>query len=257
MAKFDSEYPVQISPENGDKILITSAQDGKIMALPFSVVMAHIQKHINEIDDELSPTSLHPVQNRIITQVINDILAQLQPVDDKEIISVLTHSDTAPENASDGDLYINTENNLLLEYQDNEWIEAEAKENVIYITEDAIHFYIYHSGEFIDTTGEPIDSTIYINNLNELDNYTESGIYRVCLTTTNRQTRTSKWYTFIIERYTMTTILGSTITHTLSNRDGYLMRKKVNLNAWSEWEEFLFASKKDITKIIKKIRAAL
>ena len=90
MAKFDSQYPEQIYPENGDKILIAAAQDGKIMALPFGTVMAYIQKYLNQIDDALSATSLHPVQNRVITQAINDILAQLQPADDKEIIGVLT-----------------------------------------------------------------------------------------------------------------------------------------------------------------------
>lgn len=256
MAKFDSQYPVQISPESGDKILIAAAQDGKIMALPFGAVMAYIQKYLNEIDDELSLTSLHPVQNRIITQAINDILAQLQPVDDKEIISILTYSDTAPGSASDGDLYINAENSMLLEYQNDEWVESEAKENVIYITDDTIHFYIYRAGEFIDTTGEPIDNTIYINNLNELDNYTEGGIYRVCLTTTNRQMRIIKWYTFIVERSTMTTILRSTITQTLNNREGYSIRKKVNLNAWTEWEEFIFASQKEVKKAIKLAKGA-
>ena len=54
MALYDSQYPVQVSPENGDKILIAAAQDGKIMALPFGTVMAYIQKYLNQIDDELS-----------------------------------------------------------------------------------------------------------------------------------------------------------------------------------------------------------
>lgn len=35
----------------------------------------------------------------------------LQPADDKEIISVLTYSDEAPESATAGDLYIDSENN--------------------------------------------------------------------------------------------------------------------------------------------------
>lgn len=249
MAQFDSQYPVQVSPEGGDKILITSAQNGSIMALPFGVVMAYIQKYLNQIDDELSPTSLHPVQNRIITQAINDILAQLQPVDDKEIISVLTYSDVAPEDPSAGDIYIDSEDNLLKEYQDGAWTDAEAKENVIYITDDTTHFYIYKDEAFVDTTGEPIDNTIYITSLDELDAYTDEGIYRVCLTTISAATRSYKWYTFIVERTVNTRLHRVMLTQTLSNRSGYQSRKKNNNGPWLAWEEFIFASKADLQEV--------
>jgi len=238
MAKFDSQYPVQVSPEMGDKILIAAAQDGSIMALPFSAVMAYIQKYLNEIDDELSLTSLHPVQNKVITKAINDILAQLQPVDDKEIISVLTYSDVAPEDPSAGDMYINSEDNLLKEYQDGAWIDAEAKENVIYITDDTTHFYIYKDEAFVDMTGEPIDNTIYINSLAELDEYTEDGIYRVCITAGTALSRTIKWYTFVIERTINSRARRLTITQTLSNRSGYQSRYKHNTGTWSEWDNY-------------------
>ncbi len=249
MAKFDSQYPVQLSPENGDKILIASEQDGKIMALPFGAVMAFIQKFLNQIDDELSATSLHPVQNRVITQAINDILAQLQPTDDKEIIGVLTYSDVAPEDPSAGDMYIDSEDNLLKEYQDGAWTEAEAKENVIYITDDTTHFYIYKDDAFVDMTGEPIDNTIYINSLEELDEYTDEGIYRVCLTTILAVTRSYKWYTFTVERTVNTRLRRVTHTQTLSNRSGYLSRYRYNTGAWNEWEEFIFASKADLQEV--------
>ena len=198
MALYDSQYPVQVSPENGDKILIAAAQDGKIMALPFGTVMAYIQKYLNQIDDELSITSLHPVQNRVITQAINDILAQLQPADDKEIISVLTYSDTTPAAASAGDLYIDSMNDALKEFVDGSWGDAEAQENVIYITNDTTHFYIYKDNEFVDMTGEPIDNTIYVNNLSDLDEYTDEGIYRVCVTTVTDMVRSFNWYTLVL-----------------------------------------------------------
>lgn len=249
MALYDSQYPVQVSPENGDKILIAAAQDGKIMALPFGTVMAYIQKYLNEIDDELSITSLHPVQNRVITQVINDILAQLQPVDDKEIISVLTYSDVAPEDPSAGDTYIDSEDNLLKEYQDGAWTEAEAKENVIYITNDTTHFYIYKDDEFVDMTGEPIDNTIYVNNLSELDEYIDEGIYRVCVTTVTAMVRSFHWYTLVIERSIAARLHRVTYTQTLSNRSGYQFRKKTNTLAWGEWEEFIFASKAELQEV--------
>ena len=250
MAKFDSQYPVQLSPENGDKILIASEQDGKIMALPFGAVMAFIQKFLNQIDDELSATSLHPVQNRVITKAINDILAQLQPTDDKEIIGVLSYLSEAPESANEGDLFINSDTNELLEYSDSdEWIQTEAKENVIYITNDTTHFYVYKNSVFVDMTGKPIDNTIYVNNLDELDDYTEEGIYRVCVTTISATSRSYKWYSFIIERTIVMRLNRVTITQTLSNRSGYQSRYRYNTGAWNEWEEFIFASKADLQEV--------
>lgn len=249
MALYDSQYPVQVSPENGDKILIAAAQDGKIMALPFGTVMAYIQKYLNQIDDELSITSLHPVQNRVITQAINDILAQLQPADDKEIISVLTYSDTTPASASAGDLYIDSMNDALKEFVDGSWEDAEAQENVIYITDDTTHFYIYKDDAFVDMTGDPIDNTIYVNNLSELDKYTDEGIYRVCVTTVTDMVRSFNWYTLVIERSVASRWLRVTITQTLSNRSGYQFRKKTNTMAWDAWEEFIFASKAELQEV--------
>ena len=239
MAKFDSQYPLQISPEDGDKILIAAAQDGSIMALPFGRVMEYIQKYMNEIDDELSLTSLHPVQNRVITQAINDILAQLQPVDDKEIIGVLSYSSVPPESATEGDLFINSDTNELIEWADSEeWIPPEAKENVIYITNDTTHFYIYKDEAFVDMTGEPIDNTIYINSLEELDEYIDRGIYRVCLTTISPATRSYKWYTFTVELTTNIRLRRVTLTQTLSNRSGFQVRTKINTLAWSTWDNY-------------------
>lgn len=249
MALYDSQYPVQVSPENGDKILIAAAQDGKIMALPFGTVMAYIQKYLNQIDDELSITSLHPVQNRVITQAINDILAQLQPADDKEIISVLTYSDTTPAAASAGDLYIDSMNDALKEFVDGSWEDTEAQENVIYITNDTTHFYIYKDDAFVDMTGDPIDNTIYVNNLSELDKYTDEGIYRVCVTTVTDMVRSFNWYTLVIERSVASRWLRVTITQTLSNRSGYQFRKKTNTMAWDAWEEFIFASKAELQEV--------
>lgn len=247
MAKFDSQYPVQLAPEGGDKILIAAAQDGSIMALPFSAVMAYIQKYLNEIDDELSTTSLHPVQNRVIAKAIDDILAQLQPADDKEIISVLSYSSEVPESATEGDLFINSDTNELLEWADSEeWIPTEAKENVIYITNDTTHFYVYKNNVFVDMTGQPIDNTIYINDLDELDGFTEDGIYRVCVTTTSALVKNHSWYTFIIERSVASRLRRVTITQTLSNRSGYQFRKKNNTGPWLAWEEFVFASKAEL-----------
>ncbi len=254
MAKFDSQYPEQVSPEMGDKILIAAAQDGNIMALPFSVVMAYIQKYLNEIDDELSITSLHPVQNKVITKAINDILAQLQPVDDKEIIAVKTASANLPVGGEDGDLWIDlgyAGNQCLRECDGaGSWDVVDAKKNVIYITADTSHIYVWNGTEFIDTTGEPIDNTIYINNLNALESYTDEGIYRVCLLTEQFFIlREYKWYTFIVERSELSSLHLIYYTQTLSNRSGYQSRKKTNNGQWSEWEEFIFASQEDLQEV--------
>jgi len=249
MAKFDSQYTVQTSPENGDKILIASAQDGSIMALPFGIVMSYIQKYLNQVDDELSTTSEHPLQNKVITQVINDILAQLQPADNKEIISVLTYSGTSPASASAGDLYIDSMNDILKEYIDGAWEDAEAQENVIYITNDTTHFYIYKDDAFVDMTGIPIDNTIYVNNLSELDDYLSEGIYRLCVTTISDRNTVNEWYSFIIEHSSATRSHRIIYTQTLSNRSGYRYRTKHNLGAWSEWEEFIFVSKAELQEV--------
>ena len=78
MAKFDSQYPEQVSPEEGDKFLIASEQDGEIMSLQFGTVIKSIEKQLNQVDDKLSTTSLKPVQNKVITMAINEILTELQ-----------------------------------------------------------------------------------------------------------------------------------------------------------------------------------
>lgn len=78
MAKFDSQYPEQVSPEEGDKFLIASEQDGEIMSLQFGTVIKSIEKQLNQVDDKLSTTSLKPVQNKVITMAINEIQTELQ-----------------------------------------------------------------------------------------------------------------------------------------------------------------------------------
>lgn len=82
MAKFDSQYPVQIAPEMNDKILITSERDGKIMALPLGTVIGLIKESRYHVDSELSETSTNPVQNKTITLAIeNSIPLPMSPSD--------------------------------------------------------------------------------------------------------------------------------------------------------------------------------
>ena len=140
-------------------------------------------------------------------------------------------------------------NDTLKEFVDGSWEDAEAQENVIYITNDTTHFYIYKDDEFVDMTGEPIDNTIYINDLDELDGFTEDGIYRVCVTTTSALTTKYSWYTFIIERSIASRLHRVTTTQTLSNRSGYQFRIKNNNGPWLAWEEFMFASKADLQEV--------
>ena len=103
--------------------------------------------------------------------------------------------------------------------------------------------------EFVDMTGEPIDNTIYVNSLSELDEYTDKGIYRVCVTTITAMARIFNWYTLVIERSVASRWRQVTITQTLSNRSGYQFRKKTNTQTWGEWEEFIFVSKAELQEV--------
>lgn len=70
MAKFDSQYPEQVTLEAGDTILIAASQDGSIMKVSFDTLAKCLQLYLNIVDDRLSSTSEHPVQNKVITEEI-------------------------------------------------------------------------------------------------------------------------------------------------------------------------------------------
>lgn len=95
MAKFDSQYPVQVAPEEGDKFLITSVRDGRIMAVTLQTLKSQILFYLGVIDTALSNTSEHPVQNKVITQelqnlyerVLRQISQAIQPTSSREVMN--------------------------------------------------------------------------------------------------------------------------------------------------------------------------
>lgn len=73
MAKFDSQYPEQVTLEAGDTILIAASQDGSIMKVSFDTLAKSLQLYLNIVDDRLSLTSEHPVQNKVITAELQEV----------------------------------------------------------------------------------------------------------------------------------------------------------------------------------------
>ena len=73
MAKFDSQYPEQVTLEAGDTILIAASQDGSVMKVSFDTLAKSLQLYLNIVDDRLSLTSEHPVQNKVITAELQEV----------------------------------------------------------------------------------------------------------------------------------------------------------------------------------------
>ena len=73
MAKFDLQYPEQVTLEAGDTILIAASQDGSVMKVSFDTLAKSLQLYLNIVDDRLSLTSEHPVQNKVITAELQEV----------------------------------------------------------------------------------------------------------------------------------------------------------------------------------------
>lgn len=177
---------------------------------------------------------------------IQDII---QPESEKEVVSVLTCSDTAPEIASDGDYYINTDEPALYVYDDGEWVEDEPSESVIYIALDTSHIYVWNGSEFVDSTGDTVDNTIYVHNLTTaLEDYKEPGLFSVCLV--NGTFRTYYTMTVSVSRRMMRP--SGSITYynqTLHNNNGYQYRTKVGSGDWSDWTVFEYVSQEQLQEV--------
>ena len=193
-------------------------------------------------------------------QYITDRIAEIvQPAGDKEIVNVLTYGSQAPGIAEDGELYINSVDNTLYVYEEGSWAEVEASESVIYVTSDTAHIYVYSHGVFVDSTGESVDNTIYVNNLTtDLAGYTEQGLYSVCMV----EGGTQRFYTMTVNmsRRNLPGRPPRVITYYLQmlhNNDGYMSRTKVGTGDWGDWNEFLYAFTKDIEELLPLIYAGL
>lgn len=160
---------------------------------------------------------------------------------DKEVINVLTASEEAPESAEDGDLYINTDEHNLYEWQEDDWVEIAPSGSVVYLASDNGHIYVYVNDEFADATGEEYNHILYVSNLtNDLAGMTENGIYTVMLV----DMFSAKAYTLAVTTLKGPGYIGRpsniTTTQTVQNYEGYMVRTKTNNGEWSEWEEFRY-----------------
>lgn len=169
------------------------------------------------------------------------------PGDEKEIITVLTASETEPSEAEQGDFYIDLSEHLLYQYDGVVWEVAEVSKDVIYITADTSHIYRYDGNQFVDVTGQKVDDTIYVSSIegNALDQYTEKGLYTVCV---GRAGLPSMYYTMVVNtsKRQARPRLIMLYSQLLYNHDGYLRRSKSGTSAWSDWTEYLYASKADV-----------
>lgn len=129
---------------------------------------------------------------------------------------------------------------ILFLYQNGVFDEVTPEEGIIYIvnSSDKSHIYIYKYPLWEDVTGQPVDNTLYITNTTTaLENYTDKGMYSVCLTKAFGVN--SKWYTLTVAVTRGRFVLGKrtdTYIQTLINNDGWQRRTKVGDSSWSEWE---------------------
>lgn len=178
---------------------------------------------------------------------VNEAVSGLSPESQKEIIKVLTYSAQAPESPENGNLYIST-NNLLWEYSNGEWTSETPSQDVVYVTSDTSHMYLYNGTEFRDVTGEKVDDTIYVNNLNsDLAEYTDDGVCNVCYT---EYLGSTQYYVFTIttKKGPNRVGKGSKIynVQTLRDAQGFMTRSKESTSQqWSTWVEYMYMYEQD------------
>ncbi len=136
----------------------------------------------------------------VVKGVDNDTLnaliaAAMEKGDAKEVIGVVGYGDTVPDanNLDEGDYFLYTDNEnghelLFVEVKNEQtgvkgWTSVTPSIEVIYKTITAeSKLFVWDGEEFVDVTGEAVDDTIYVNDLNIL--LTKSlpqGVYQVVL----------------------------------------------------------------------------
>ena len=186
------------------------------------------------VDKVLSTTSSNPVENRVITQELENIKADLHDVqdglEDKEVVTYTTEAelrtfiDTTIDEGTDGEitaaaakLYYVTETNKLYKFDGDE-------------------LHQISNDEYIIVAGNETERDT------ALQDYKSNGSHKLIWITTEttslplRTTTITKVYTFSVE--SRSTKSGSleitTIQQVLSNRDGW-MQRSWTLGTWGEW----------------------
>lgn len=175
-----------------------------------------------------------------LSLVLDEIRALIQPAPDKEIINILTAASSAPEDYEEGDKYIDISAHVLYEYDGEGWQECVPSSDCVYIASDTSHIYVWNGSEFVDSTGDPIDNTLYVSNImSDIAGYTDKGMYSVCVGGRD-------WYTMVVSQ-ARRTLFGRpprvivTYSQILSNESVWMIRYKVNDGGWSEWTEHEYA----------------
>ena len=206
--------------------------------------IAQIEGLSNAMNSKSSVGHRHEMSAIVgLVQALNEIRSMIQPTPDKEVVSVLSAGDTMPDNPSDGDRWIDLYNNLLYYYSEDDGWETEDSDSAsVYITADTSHIYVWNGSEFVDSSGQPVDNTLYVaNTTTALAQYTEKCMYNVCVVSRNSNT----WYTMTVSVQLGKALIGRpqkrSYTQLLMNNDGWLVRTKVNDGEWSEWKEHTYS----------------
>lgn len=199
-----------------------------------------------------------------ITDIDERIQSFIQP-EKKEVIECIPISDPSEvTTVIEGQYYIDLEGNKLYVGIEDAIQEVEPTSDVLYlVNQDNVSLmYVWDATnrEFHDVSGKKIDDTIYVTNLDEdLDEYREEGVFNVCYMNSYSGmglTAPSIFYTMKVSRsiaaYTRPPLrrVVSVITQLLLDEKGYMVRTKTITNdveeEWTDWEDFTYASKKDI-----------
>ncbi len=189
--------------------------------------------------------------------VLDQIKSAISPDEsEKEVITVLHYGAEAPNEPQEGDLWINSADNYIYTFDSSGMpVQGDTpKTDVLYITADTSHIYIFNGISFTDVTGEKTDDIIYVNNLDELSAYQDAGIYQVCHMLRNgmRGRYYHYYYTMVIK------VMGSTHTtsYTLSNNDCYLSRSyDILTSEWKEdhWSKFIYVSEDQLNGALSDV----
>lgn len=183
------------------------------------------------------------------------IAAAITPPE-KEVISVLTASDTAPGSPAEDDLWIDTANNNLSKYNGLIWVRESPSTEVVYITLDTSDIYVWSGTEFICKTGEAVDNFIPVVSLDSgiINDYDEQGMWTVCyIHLEDRVPVEVLMYNLSVSKATKDNKKFN-ILQVLSNEKGYRSRSRVDRvlvvgdvettieGRWSSWSTYTYAS---------------
>ena len=183
-------------------------------------------------------------QTDLATFIDDKISEFIFPEGEKEVISVLTAGSSAPSSPEADDLYINTDSNKLYKYVSSAWVEQTPSMNVIYVTADTSHVYVWNGTQFNDVTGQPVNGVINFTNWqSDLNPYVTSGYF----TAADVRVAPGTYYMLEVKAYK-----NGNVRQTLSNKDGYYTRSR-SYGTWGFWNEYKYAYRSDLLRRANKL----